>query len=354
MDQVKTYIARSTSSSTMDIDPIVLRENQINRLIFHPVWASDSSNPLRGKFVFQRKSPSGSWEDIPHLPLSTLKKDEGYELNLEGEEVLTLLSEFENIKKVYEQHGFSYGVTAVTVVEGNVDGIFVQITDPTKKQMIADSLQKLQQDQFEGLNEIVKRTSLDKAIKEIEDNMTNGDESFWQNFFQTHSEIFQYIISFPLVYLNGETYLGGKNTKGRQGSGGTATDFLVQNTSSGSFGVVEIKTPNAPLMGSVYRGEANTGDKNIVYKIGGEICGGIVQLEHQLQIAVEYFKTELGDDYDGLNSLCPTGFLITGSQSKLNDDQRRSFNLFRKSLGKNQIITFDEILAKLKLIRDIL
>jgi len=354
MDQIKVYTTKSTSLSTMSLPVIPLRETKTTRLLFFPMWAQESQNPLRGGFVFQRKSPIGVWENISYESLTTLKKDEGYQLNLDGEEVLKLISEFENLKSLYSKQGMVYGEHSVRVVENNVDGIFIQITDPSKKQMVIDSLEKLEQDKFDGLSSILKKTSLDKIINEFEINMTNSDESFWQKFFEKNPEIFQYLFPFPLIYLNGETYLGGKNTKGRQGAGGTATDFLIQNNSNGSFGVVDIKTPLCKLVGCTYRGTTKSGYRNELSRIHGNLSGGIVQLENQMFTAIKYFETVLGPDYDKLNFLNPTGLLIAGNQLLLDEEQRKSFNLFRKSLGKNQIITFDEVLSKLKLINELL
>ncbi|HEX7542829.1 MAG TPA: Shedu anti-phage system protein SduA domain-containing protein, partial [Patescibacteria group bacterium] len=172
-------------------------------------------------------------------------------------------------------------------------------------------------------------------------------------FFNDNPWIFQQIFAFPVIYLNGETYLGGKNSKGRQGSGGSATDFLFKNGSNGSFAVVEVKTPGCSLVSGVYRGVKDSGNRNEIYEIHGDLSGGLVQLENQIYVAIEYFKTQIGADYRGLNHLNPTGVLLAGNCAGLTQNQKRSFNLFRKSLGKNQIYTFDEVLAKLKLLKDV-
>jgi hypothetical protein len=190
------------------------------------------------------------------------------------------------------------------------------------------------------------------AIEEMENNMTNGDEAFWQDFFSRNSWILHQVFAYPVFYLNGETYLGGKNSSGRNGAGGTATDFLLKNGSTGSFAVIEIKTPVNQLVGVEYRG-TDDGLENQIFSMNKELSGGIVQMENQIRIAVEEFGGPLTRDYPGLNYLNPCGVLLIGKYEGLTDEQKRSFFLFRKSLGKNLVYTYDELLEKIKLLRGV-
>ena len=337
----------------MDISPIVLRENSVTRLVFMPNWVSASEKPLRGGFRFQRKGPKDSWVDVDSKVLSSLKKDEGYELHLDGDDMAKLFAGLEEVKALLEKYGHSYGTRTFVFSEENAGGILLQIGDIENRDWVIQQLKRLEKENFENLGSAVGRARLENAIEKFEENISNNDESFWQTFFEETPWILQQVFAFPVIYLNGETYLGGKNSKGRQGSGGSATDFLFKNGSNGSFAVVDVKTPECNLIGSCYRGEEGSGDKNEIYRIHGDLTGGIVQLENQIHIAVEHFKTQVGADYPELNHLDPTGVLVAGNYSKLKTVQRRSFDLFRKSIGKNQIFTFDEVLAKLKLLKSV-
>lgn len=347
------FTTTSTSSTTMDIKPIILRENDITRLIFAPSWVSASSNPLRGGFRFQRKGPKDTWVDVDHKPLSSLHKDEGYELNLDGDDISKLFSGLEEIKILLAQHGHAYGTRSFIVSEDNAEGILLQIGKIENRDWVIDQLKRLESENFENLGSAIGRARLENIIEEFNYNINNGDENFWQTFFQENSWILQQVFAFPVVYLNGETYLGGKNSNGRQGSGGSATDFLFKNGSNGSFVVVEIKTPNCNLVGARYRGVEGTGENNELYSIHSELTGGVVQMENQIHTAVANFKTIIGTDYTDLTHLNPSGVLISGNYSKMVPAEKKSFDLFRKSLGKNQIYTFDEVLAKLELLKSI-
>lgn len=350
MEQLQT---RSTSNTTMDVSPIVLRENNITRLIFHPSWVSASGNPLRGGFRFQRKSPRETWEDVEHRPMSSLKMDEGYQLNLDGSDMAKLFCNLEEIKDLLSVHGHHYGTRTFKLSQENASGIFLQIGDIENREWVIEQLKTLENENFENLGLAVGRARLEGAIEELEQNLDNADESYWQTFFENRPWILQQVFAHPVIYLNGETYLGGKNSRGRQGSGGSATDFLFMNGSSGSFAVVEIKTPACPLIGTCYRGTEGSGDKNEIYRIHGDLTGGVVQMENQVHVAVQYFKTQLGEDFPETNHLNPAGVLVAGKYSSLSETEKRSFDLFRKSLGKNCVFTFDEVLAKLKLLKTV-
>lgn len=350
MSKIETH---STSRVTMDISPIVLRENTVTRLVFIPNWVSASDKPLRGGFRFQRKSPKDTWVNMDSKALSSLKKDEGYELNLDGADIAKLFSGLEEVKALLLKYGHSYGTRTFIFSEENAGGILLQIGDIENRDWVIQQLKRLEQENFENLGSAIGRARLENVIEKFELNIANTDEAFWQEFFEGTPWILQQVFAFPVIYLNGETYLGGKNSKGRQGSGGSATDFLFKNGSNGSFAVVDVKTPGCNLIGSRYRGEEGSGDRNEVYRIHGDLSGGIVQLENQIHVAVEHFKTQIGADYDELNHLNPTGVLVAGNYSKLATIQKRSFDLFRKAIGKNQIVTFDEVLAKLKLLKNV-
>jgi len=349
-----TIQTQSTSRVTMEATPIVLRETTTTRLIFCPNWVSASDNPLRGGFRFQRKSPNDTWETVNHLPLSSLKKNEGYELNLTGEDMAILFGHLESLKALLEANGHSYGVRTFELSEDNAKGVFLQIGDVDNREWVIEQLQELEGKNFENLGAAVGRARLETAISEMEANLSNTDELFWQNYFEERPWVLQQVFAFPVIYLNGETFLGGKNSSGRQGSGGSATDFLLKNGSNGSFAVVEIKEPSCPLVAGCYRGcEEGSGENNKVYKIGGDLTGGVVQMENQIHIATKYFKDQIGDDFDGLTHLNPCGVLIAGTYKNYSDSQKKSFDLYRKALGKNQILTFDEVLSKLQLLKTV-
>lgn len=351
----ETAYTKSTSKETMVVSPIVLRETSTTRLIFEPLWvdASVSDHPLRGGFRFQRKGSKESWNNFESKTLGALHKDEEYKLNLQPEEICKLLSSLSQINEQLSKCGHISGNGSFVLNSDNAEGIFLQIGQIENREWVIQQLKLLENENFENLGSAIGRARLENIIAKFEASLSNNDEKFWQDFFNENIWILQQAFAFPVVYLAGESYLGGKNSKGRQGFGGSATDFLFKNGSNGSFAVVEIKTPGCGLVGANYRGEKDAEGKNELCVMHGDLTGGIVQLENQIYIAIENFKTTLGADYDGLNHLNPTGVLIAGNYESMTDVQRKSFELFRKALGKNQVYTFDEVLEKLKLLKSV-
>ncbi len=348
-----TLSTRSTSRETMEMDPIVLRETTTTRLTFYPCWVSSSSNPLRGGFKFERKSPLDTWEAFDSKPLSSLKKDEAYILPLKGDEISSLLFNLENIKEILEKYGHSYGERNIIFSEKNAENVLLQIGEIDNRDLVIQQLKKLEENNFKNISSLVDITKLDKIIEEFEKNLNNSDESFWQNFFEDKDGVWvlQQIFSFPVLFLQGEAYVGGKNTKGRQGRGGVATDYLFKNHSNDSFAVVEIKTPKTKLVKNyLYRGDFE-GETNCIHELEKDLYGGVIQLENQIHTAIDKFKDELGEDFKELNMIDPCGVLLIGNKEDLNISQKKTFNLFRKTLGKNLIYTFDELLFKIKQFR---
>jgi hypothetical protein len=195
-----------------------------------------------------------------------------------------------------------------------------------------------------------------EVIKEFEAALATHEdnERYWQEFFERHPWILQSAFSVAVFMLSGDTYLGGKMPVGRQGKGGVATDFLFADDTTKSFAVVEIKTPAAHLVGPRYRGEDDAGYDNEVYAMHAELSGGIVQTRNQITVAIENFQAVLGEHYrDKINRVHPMGVLVIGSTSTLSKRQKDSFNQFRHTLHSLTVITFDELLNRLKLLLDV-
>jgi hypothetical protein len=342
---------QSTSRETMDISPIILHETGSTRLLFFPKWVETSDNHLRGGFRFEKKGRNESWEEFEGNSITTLHRDEAYELNLNGEDMATLFSNLEMIKATLEQSGHQSGQALFQFVEGNAGSVLLQVGDSENQELVIEKLRELESQKFSSIENAVALAKIQNAIQDIEANMDNSDESFWQTFFEDRPWILQQIFHFPFYYLNGETYLGGKNTQGRSGAGGVATDFLLRNGSNDSFAIIEIKAPTKKLIGSEYRGDRE-GAQNLCHSMSPELSGAIVQTANQVRVGERDFRTMLGEDYPELNQTDATGVLLIGDKTSLDLEQLRSFNLFRKSLS-GVVITYDELLEKLKTIKAI-
>lgn len=126
----------------------------------------------------------------------------------------------------------------------------------------------------------------------------------------------------------------------------------MSDESTKSFAVVDIKTPGSQLVGDRYRGDAGSGLPNEIYSIHPALSGGVVQVRNQIAVAVDNFTETLGAGFAELNRVHPKGVLISGMLSELNERERDSFNYFRQGLFSMTVITYDEVLHRLKLLFD--
>jgi len=80
------------------------------------------------------------------------------------------------------------------------------------------------------------------------------------------------------------------------------------------------------------------------------LSGDIVQVRNQITVAIEDFQSVLGKSEHEINRVQPKGLLVIGSTAQLGQRKKDSFNQFRHALHSLTVITFDELLKRLKLL----
>ena len=159
----------------------------------------------------------------------------------------------------------------------------------------------------------------------------NRSEEFWQLIFESHPELLGAATNGKPFTLNAKCYVGGKAITNR---GGNIADFLLQCDSDAVL--VEIKTPVTRLLGSRYRD---------IYPPSHDLAGAVIQ-------GLNY-RTTLMNDLHGLRARSPELvvrapgiFILIGDITQMStDEERQSFELFRDSLSKVVIRTYDELFA---------
>lgn len=355
-DHIKTQYRRNGFATA---NPIVLQESAKTRTVFRPGL---SSVGVRGHVIRQKAGENGNWKDVNEADFRSLPPDTGVSIELDSAATKVLFDYLRDLYQIQAQ-GVSYGHQDYVV--GKSDEV-IRIDDKSKAQVIRELLEqgyteevwdelahanpnlanRLAAAQIQADREQVIR-DFRQALKDHQD-----DEAFWEAFFEQHPWILQSVFSATVFMLGGDTYVGGKSAKGRQGSGGVATDFLFADESTKSFAVVEIKTPGTRLMGPIYRGDGDGEDQD-VYSPHKELSGGVVQTRNEIAIAIEHFESVLGRTFKEVESrVHPKGVLIIGSASDLNQRQKASFNHFRHGLYSLTVITFDELLRRLEVLFD--
>ena len=146
------------------------------------------------------------------------------------------------------------------------------------------------------------------------------------------------LFAYPIVFIKGKAYVGGKDLCK---TGGNVVDFLFRTESSGAAVLVEIKTPQARLLGAKYR--------DGVFPPSTDLGGAISQvLEYSESLSADFHALKRADDrLTAARTYC---VVIHGNASKelVGDATRRSFERFRERLFGVRVLTFDEVFRRIE------
>lgn len=223
-----------------------------------------------------------------------------------------------------------------------------------KKKVIIDSpedfdfsfIKHLNKEKLKNIDSLVSTTRLDKILKDWDDNKSNNNEEYWQKLFQENTWILSQIFSCPFIFVGKKFYCGGKEDDDK---GGVKGDLLYKNNLTKNLAFIEIKTPETEIMGSKYRGDEE-GKDNVIYSMSNHLSGGVNQILNQRKV----YQNNHGDNNGKFlhNAKC---VLIIGKIDKLNDeDEKKSFELYRSASKEVEVITFDELFGRVQAIRDLL
>ena len=120
---METRTIKSTSSRSATTDDIVLRDKQLVRLVFRPMFIQNDQDPsaaVKGTFVYQRKNKAQKWEDVPPTSLGSLRTGEEYRLELHSSELLSLFNELTGLYELRKDCGIPRGETKYIKAKGTV------------------------------------------------------------------------------------------------------------------------------------------------------------------------------------------------------------------------------------------
>ena len=200
-------------------------------------------------------------------------------------------------------------------------------------------------DKLATLKNDIELVTLEKLIEDFEQMIhAKVPERKWQNFLESNSFILSLAFGYPVLKVRGQASVGGHKLSG---SGETIADFLVKNSLTNNSAIVEIKTPSTALLKkTAYRGET--------YPPSGHLVGAVNQVlnqKHNFEGEIARIKNN-SRTYD-LESYSVRCCLIIGTMPT-DDERKKSFELFRGNSKNVEIVTFDELLEKLRGLRDLL
>ncbi|CAN7706681.1 Shedu immune nuclease family protein [Mesorhizobium sp. LjNodule214] len=168
-------------------------------------------------------------------------------------------------------------------------------------------------------------------------------EPQWQGLFKANPFILDMAFNVPVLLLQGQAHVGGKVL---DGSGEKIADFLFTNQLTDNIAVLEIRTPGMELISKrQYRGG--------VFAPSSELVGAVAQILDQVnKLQSDIYRLKVHNPQHKLESYGIKGVLLAGIIPDA--ERKRAFELYRNALSGLSIITFDELLAKLKSLRELL
>lgn len=209
----------------------------------------------------------------------------------------------------------------------------------------AKSISQNKPEKLALLKSDIELVTLDNLIDRFQLMMKKAQpEDAWQQFLGQNPFILSLAFGYPILLVAGQAMVGGHRVSG---SGGKIADFLIKNSLSNNCSIVEIKKPSTDiLMKSPYR--AN------VYAPSKDLSGAINQVLDQ-KFHLEKEITSIKDNsgiYD-MNTYSVHCCIIIGRMPK-NEEEVKSFELFRGNSKNVEILTFDELLERMRNLRSFL
>lgn len=210
---------------------------------------------------------------------------------------------------------------------------------------VAHKLESLDAASLQKLNTALGLSALKNILNIWKNNKENNNEEFWQQVLMHNAFVFAQIFTFPVVIIKDKAYVGGK---GVYNKGGNIVDFLCANKLTKNAALIEIKTPKTKILGLQYRGD--------VYNMSDELSGSIVQILNYKNILTKYYHALVDHNDDLFEVFNPVCVVILGNiGDELKDrKQYKSIELFRMGLKDVQIVTYDELFAKVEILVKIL
>ena len=211
----------------------------------------------------------------------------------------------------------------------------IEVIRKNSKKIISE-----QPEELIKLRNDIELVTLEELIKKFEEMLVNKhmQEYYWQKLLDENPFILNMAFGIPVVKVQSQASMGGHKFSG---SGNKVADFLVKNSITNNAAIIEIKTPFIKIINS-------TKYRSGILTPSAEMTGAVNQLLDQIY----FFQREINSlknasRENALESYFVTGILIAGL-SLTDVDEQKSFELFRGNSKSVQIITFDELLHKLK------
>lgn len=370
--EVTEYKTQSTSWSTGNVSDIVLPRSdgsagqESRKVLKAEVIENNKDNPgacLKIKLAYQKAHgkdiPDGQkWEGLTRIPLRSVKQGESIEIDLDTNQTLRLKGELDKLYLVAAE-GVPLGNSTKVVISGDQAEIHKAIGqldlsgyDPAD---VVAALVKVP-DVLQNAAALDRHQRRCSALDEFQAHMDANDwtEGDWEQFFRANDWIFGHGLAYRfMTEVEGQASLGGMLVDGK---GAQRTDYLMASEAGIRFTtIVDIKKPSTPLLYTKAK------YRNKIWMMSGDLNGGVSQVQAYCRTwVIDGSKQENNKDaLEGqrIYTVQPRGILLIGNTNQLDEgddqdkrDKRNSFELYRQNLGNPEVLTFDELFERAKLL----
>ena len=367
-----SFEVKSSSKNTAELSPMILTQSDtdVTRTMFIPKMVDNSKSPnmcISGKITYEKRQKN---DEYPSDKLSphNVRVGESMEINLNTEAIYKLFSYLSDLYGFHESNGIPQGRRTFSQVDGRLSDLleFLQndpeanefLTNPQSLDLTKMLFQRITQfqsidallgilnsltdDNISTLNNSINLERLNRAISLIEDNLDNSNEEFWQTkVFASNQWILSQIFATPCTILGDKAYVGGKGIDNKRGN---IVDFIYLNKLSENVALIEIKTPKTKIIHSKYRQS---------YSFTEDMSGSINQVMNYRNSLIKNYNSIRDNSIEEFKVFSPKCIVIIGKIKDMNSNEIGAFESFRNSLNNIEIISFDEILQRIKDLRSI-
>lgn len=191
----------------------------------------------------------------------------------------------------------------------------------------------------------IEKVTLAALIEKFKDMLSKDlPERRWQEFLKSNPFILSLAFAHPVFVVQDQAYVGGATLRG---VGEKIADFLAAQRYTGNLALIEIKKPTTTLLTPVaYRTD--------LFSPAKEISGAISQvLDQRFRLQTSFTQKAYESGLTGVHPYSIQCIVIAGS-SPTEQAAKKSLELFRNATKDVAVVTFNELLQKLKEIRRVL
>ena len=189
---------------------------------------------------------------------------------------------------------------------------------------------------------------MERAIKDIEERINNQSvtEDYWQDeVLAKYPWIISQVFATPCALIKSRAYVGGTTV---DGNGASFVDFLYRSELTRDVLLIEIKKPITNLL-------SREGYRSNSYRISTELSGALSQVLSYRQTMMAESRDIVAKSGFRFDVISPKCAIVIGNTSELLDDdgvlnpaKRDTFENFRSCLNGVAVLTYDELLQKVK------